>query len=261
VRRITSRQNSVVARYRAAAARDTDGIVLLDGAHLVQEALAAGVRLRHLIASVEAMEDAAVARLASQAEASGCDVAVATAPVMAAVSPVRSSSPVVALADRPSDGIRMYSAHAPLIVVVSQVQDPGNVGAIARVAEAAGASGMLVTEGSADPFGWKALRGSMGSSLRIPIAVHGRTEDAVEEARKHGCRIAALVPRGGRAPYDANLKQATALIVGGEGQGLAASLLKSADEQLTIPMHAPVESLNAAVSAALVLYEARRQRN
>ena len=89
---------------------------------------------------------------------------------MDALSPVRSSSAIVALAERPRDrSTRVYAGAGPLVVIAVDVQDPGNLGAIVRVAEAAGATGVVAAGASADPFGWKALRGSMGSALRLPI--------------------------------------------------------------------------------------------
>jgi TrmH family RNA methyltransferase len=148
----------------------------------------------------------------------------------------------------------------PLVLIALNVQDPGNVGAIARVAEAAGASGAVYAGACADPFGWKALRGSMGSALRLPILVKPDSREAIGEARRRGCRIIATVPRGGRALFDADLRGAIAVLVGGEGAGLRQLQIDEADERLTIPMQAPVESLNVAVTAAVIVYEACRQR-
>ena len=129
-----------------------------------------------------------------------------------------------------------------------------------RVAEAGGASGVVCAGACADPFGWKALRGSMGSALRLPILVYRDSREAIDEARRHGCRIVATAPRGGRPLFDADLGGSIAVLIGGEGPGLRASQLDEADERMTIPMQSPVESLNTAVSAALIVYEARRQR-
>jgi TrmH family RNA methyltransferase len=141
------------------------------------------------------------------------------------------------------------------------VQDPGNVGAMLRVAEAAGASGAMASGSSANPFGWKALRGSMGSALRLPIVSGLSAADAIAGARSHGCRVVATVPRDGAAIFEADLGGPIAVLIGGEGAGLSPTLVMDADERITIPMQAPVESLNAAVTAALILYEARRQRS
>ena len=147
------------------------------------------------------------------------------------------------------------------MLIACGIQDPGNLGAIARVAEAAGASGLIAAGQSADPFGWKALRGSMGSTLRLPVASREHADQAVAQARRQGCRIVATTPHGGRSLFDINLKMPVAVLIGGEGAGLAPALVEAADERITIPMQAPVESLNAAVTAALIVYEARRQRN
>jgi TrmH family RNA methyltransferase len=258
---VSSRQNPLVARYRAAARGDARDVVLLDGVHLVSEAVAAGVPIRHVAVKTEAMNITEVGLLVDTLTRSKADVVMASASVMDALSPVRSSSTVVALADRPGGAeSTFYGGAAPLLVVAVDVQDPGNVGAIVRVAEAGGATGVVAAGASADPFGWKALRGSMGSALRLPILVQSDAARAVADARGHGCRILATTPRDGRSLFDVACTGPIAVLIGGEGPGLPPALIDGADERVTIPMHAPVESLNAAVTAALIVYEARRQR-
>ena len=259
VRRITSRQNPLVARYRAAARGDTT-VMLLDGVHLVADALAARLHICDAAVAADAGADRDVTALVNRLQDAQVDVATATAPVMAALSPVRSSSPIVALADRPAASMaQLFAAPPPLIVLAIDVQDPGNLGAIVRVAEAGGASGVIVAGASADPFGWKALRGSMGSALRLPVVV-ADTAAALTELRRRGCRIVATAPREGTSVFDTDLRTSLAVVIGSEGSGLEPALLASADERVTIPMQAPVESLNAAVTAALIVYEATRQR-
>jgi TrmH family RNA methyltransferase len=261
VRRISSRQNALVSTFREAARGDLAGRVLLDGTHLVSEALTAGVRIRDVVVGSEALSRPEILTLAERVARSGAAVMSATAPVMSAVSPVRSASPIVAIADRPNHAERMFSRRDPFVLVACDIQDPGNIGAIARVAEAAGAAGLIVAGASANPFNWKALRGSMGSALRLPIAIVPDLDQAVGRARRAGCRIVATVPRGGDSLANASLAGAVAVLVGGEGQGLPAATIAAADDCLTIPMEMPVESLNAAVTAALIAYEARRQRH
>jgi TrmH family RNA methyltransferase len=179
---------------------------------------------------------------------------------MDAVSPVKTPSGIVALAERPPARADRLYGPAALVVTAVDVQDPGNLGAMVRVAEAAGATGFVAAGGSANPFGWKALRGSMGSALRLPIISQVSADEAVAGAREHGCRIVAAVPRDGRSLFEIDFTAPIHLLIGGEGQGLAAALAGAADDRVTIPMQAPVESLNAAVTAALIVYEARRQR-
>ena len=266
---ITSRQNPIVARFRAAARGESEELLLLDGVHLVTEALGAGIRMREAAMTREAAvtREAAMtnvrpelAELAERLRTHKVPVAIVSAAVMQALSPVQSASPVVALAERPlATGRRVYGG-TPLVIIAIDVQDPGNVGAIVRVAEAGGASGVVCAGACADPFGWKALRGSMGSALRLSILVHRDVHEAIDEARRHHCRIVATTPRGGRPLFDADLRGPIAVLIGGEGPGLAASHIEAADDRVMIPMQSPVESLNTAVSAALIAYEARRQR-
>lgn len=235
--------------------------LLLDGAHLVREALDAGVRIVSAIVTPGSLEQHDVRTLVAELEEQRVEIFSVSPAVMAAVSPVRSSSAIVAIgqhgrvaADAP------YAVAVPLVVIACDVQDPGNLGAIVRVAEAGGASGVIAAGRSADPFGWKALRGSMGSALRLPIVRQPLDEQALSQARIHRCRIAATAPRDGTPLFRTDLKGPLAILVGGEGAGLPQALLDEADVRVTIPMEPKVESLNTAVAAALLVYEARRQR-
>ena len=260
--KIASRQNAVVARYRAVAHGDIVGLLLLDGVHLVQDAIEAGITIEHAAIDVGAAERGDIKRLSALLRAKSVETVTATAPVMGAMSPVRSPTGIVAIARKPDRDVdEFYRGPAPLVVIASDIQDPGNLGAIVRVAEAGGAASVLATGKSADPFGWKALRGSMGSALRLPVDRVDDAAEAVSEARQRGCRIVATVPRDGRSLYDVRLTGKVAVLIGGEGPGLPDTLIAAADERVTIPMEAGVESLNAATTAAVIVYEARRQRH
>src|SRR5258706_16331321 len=100
----------------------------------------------------------------------------------------------------------------------------------------------------------------MGSAFRLPIAVNPRVDRALAEARDHGCRLVATMARDGRSPFEAGLRLPLAILVGGEGGGLSEAVQHDVDVRITVPMQPPVESLNVAVTAALILYEARRQQ-
>lgn len=263
MKHITSRQNAIVTRYRdiARGIKDGDQRLLLDGPRLVDQALAAGLTVRHALVSTDALERLDVAAIVRRLETIGVELASATSAVMDAASPVQSPSELVAITDRPPDSEgRLYASSRPLTIIACDIQNPGNLGAIIRVAEAAGATGVVAAGACANPFGWKALRGSMGSALRLPIAAASSVDQAVSDARRHGCRIAAAIPRDGHLMFRAHLTTPLAMLIGGEGSGLPQSLLDSVDEQITIPMEPPVESLNVAIAAALLVYEARRQR-
>jgi TrmH family RNA methyltransferase len=255
--RISSRQNPIVKEFRDVARGDTDGLMLLDGQHLIEEALDSGARLRILAVTEPAAAHAAVRR----AERAGARVVVVTEPVLGAISPVETPSGMVAVATRPSGSLEdVFATPSTLVVMLHDVQDPGNVGAIARAAEACGASGLVCNERTADPFSWKALRGAMGSTFRLPTIAKQPLSDAIARARSAGMRIFATTARGGVLLPDCDLRMPAAIVLGGEGAGLPADLVGAADVRLTIPMQPPVESLNVAIAASLVIYEAARQR-
>ncbi|HEY7501674.1 MAG TPA: RNA methyltransferase [Vicinamibacterales bacterium] len=264
MRRISSRQNPIVARFRdAARGRAANGIVLslLDGEHLVEEALDAGVAL-DTVAFTESTIDARADGLVDRVLKSGAHAVRVPPPVMAAMSPVREPSGIVALAKASPASLDQVVARAPqLIALVAGVQDAGNVGAIVRAADGCGATGIIATEGTADPFGWKALRGSMGSAFRVPIAVREPLAQTIDLLKKRKIAIAAAVPRGGRPLPECALDGALAILLGSEGPGLSDEIVSSADLRITIPMRPPVESFNVAITAALILYEAAQQRS
>jgi len=245
---ITSRRHPLVQACRDAKGGGPGEPLLLDGWHLLVDAVAAGLAVDAVAVNVDPPGPAEARALDALIDG-GAHAVHVTDDVLQAISPVRTSSGVVALARRPA-----------LVVVAVDVQDPGNVGALVRTAEAAGASGFVALGASADPLGWKALRASMGSAFRLPMARVTDPAAFVAEARARDLQLVALVPRGGRAPEDVDLSRATCLFVGGEGPGLGTSLLGAADQVLTLPMAAPVESLNVAVAGALVVYAAAAQR-
>lgn len=257
---ITSRQNPIVKRYRQAARGDAPDLALLDGVHLVAEAVRARLPVEHLVCSSRALSTSDVRQLVDALRSAGAETWEAAEPVLEAVSPVKSTSGVVALARRPAWTLAQAIATRPQLVVAAvDVQDPGNVGAIVRSAEAGGATAAVFVGASADPFGWKALRGSMGSAFRLPVvSVHA--QELLDATRASGVRVLAAVARGGRPFFDVDLRRPAALLLGGEGPGLPDDLVAAADETITIPMREPVESLNVAVASALLVYEASRQR-
>lgn len=261
---MTGAPHSSVKRYRELARNPPkNGLerdLLLDGPHLLFEAQKSGLSIESAVFEQDALSDPAITTLAEQLVADGADVFIVSRKTLESMSPTRSPAGVVGIARRelPTLNDALVSTN-PLVVVAHDVQDPGNVGGIMRTAEAAGATAFVTTASTADPFGWKALRGSMGSALRLPIA-RADIAEVIRTLESAAIQIHGLVPRGGRALYDTDFRRPSALILGAEGAGLPDDLLQHVDQRITIPMHHPVESLNVGVAAALVLYEAFRQR-
>lgn len=154
------------------------------------------------------------------------------------------------LFDRSNDG--------PLLVVAG-LQDPGNLGTIMRSAEAFGAAGVFLTEGTVSPYNSKAMRGSAGSIFRLPF-VRLASAELIPLLRKRDARLLATSSHKGTPLAEANWTPPLAIFIGNEGAGLPREILHQMDETLVIPQAEPVESLNAGVAASIVLYEAARNK-
>lgn len=261
---ITSRTNPLIRTYRDLAAEpDREGTrLLLDGFHLVSEARDAGLGFESVIVDSAHVESATPAGLlARRLDAGGVRVASVSASVFRAASPVATPSGLAAIVARvPIAPASVVRPGCGLLLVLADVQDPGNLGTLLRVAEAAGVAGVLVCGSSANPFGWKAVRGSMGSILRLPVARVGAAEEAVALVHGAGGRVVGAVPREGTSPERVDWTGTVALTLGGEGAGLAPAVMARCDARVSIPMHAPVESLNVAAAGAILLYTASRVR-
>lgn len=256
---ITSRHHPIVKEFRDLA-RGMGPLMLLDGWHLLGEAASANVEVEKIAicGPPTAREKTVVDRL----RRNGALVVEVSGSVLNALSPVNSPTGVVASARIPSlTSASLLTPSPALVLAAAGLQDPGNAGAIIRSAAAAGATGVVLDELSADPWGWKALRASMGSAFHLPVVRSRALAALIAEWRHAGVRIVATTPRGGMPMYNVDFRKPTAVLLGGEGAGLPEELAAVADTRVSVPMHGAVESLNAAVAAAVVLYEADRQRS
>lgn len=253
--RISSTRHPLVQACRSlASGRGEDGHVLLDGAHVLEEALAAGVDV------IDVLFDGRQAALAARAADAGARVTEATTEAIEAASPVRQPTGIVGIArwapGQAADLVR--EARGPIVGLVD-VQDPGNVGSIIRSADALGAASVLALDQTANPGGWKVIRAAMGSSFRLPIGA-GRSADVLQAARAHGLPIVAAIVRNGVILYAWSPPERFLLLVGHEGSGLSQPVAAWADVHVTIPMRPGIDSLNVGIGTALILSEAARHR-
>lgn len=237
---------------------------MLEGAHLLFEALAAGVPVSAVwyTPQAAAREGAQLSQAVRRAARLGATVALVEDATIAKLSPTKTPSGVLGIGTRPTwDRATLLRADtSTLLVLAADLQDPGNAGAIVRVAEAAGATGVWLTGESVDPFAWRALRGSMGSALRLPVMRAGTTAAAIAACLARGVQVVATDGRASRTLYDVDYRRPTALLLGNEGAGLSKTLLGAVSAVVAIPMVSTVDSLNVATAAAVLLYEAHRQR-
>jgi TrmH family RNA methyltransferase len=263
MRSIASRHNPLVARFRALASDpDPSGTqVLLDGVHLVSAGRDSCTLEVVAVAASRLASGTDEGRLAESLAQAGIDVVQMPDAVFAGVSPVRTPSGIAAIASRtsvpPAD---LCSAAPAFVLAVVDVQDPGNIGALVRTAEAGGVTGMFVCGASANPFSWKAIRGSMGSALRLPLVSGTPPAAALERMRATGIRSIAAVARGGEDPDAMDWSGQVAIVLGGEGAGLSPDLVQACDGLVSIPMSPHVESLNVGAAGAILIYAARRAR-
>ena len=264
MRRISSRQNPLVRSFRELADNPdpTGERVLLDGAHLVRDAHAAGAMFEVLVVALSHLDSASEeGELARLLEGSAIDVVAVDDKVFSAVSPVKHASGIAAIVRRKVSAPPIICGHPRAFVVAAvDVQDPGNVGSLLRSAEAGGATGAFVCGTSANPFSWKALRGSMGSALRLPVVAGMTAEAVINCMRTAELRLIAAVARDGEPPDEIDWRGQVGLLLGGEGPGLSDEVIAHCDARVSIPMATTVESLNVAVAGGILVYAARRQR-
>lgn len=262
---ISSRQNPLVKTFRELARTPAaDGTrLLLDGVHLVRDAMAAGAEFEAAAVTASRGDGhSEEARVAHALGAAGVDVAIVGEQAFAAISPARTPSGIAAIVRRaPISAQNICRKPEAFVVAAVDVQDPGNLGSLIRAAEAGGATGVLVCGASASAFSWKTVRGSMGSLLRLPVADGLTVDAAIAAMREARGRVVATAPRDGVSPDDVDWRGRVLLLLGGEGPGLSDAAVSSSDAVVTIPMSPPVESLNVAAAAAVLVYAARRQRS
>ena len=259
---IRSRGNASVRRARAVRdGRDRD-FIFVEGVRLCEEALGAALDIETVFHAETVREDERGSRLLSSLERAGGRLLTITEDVLDFISDTKTAQGVVALARRPRATEDAFEplAGVPLVVVLHRLNNPANAGAMLRVAEAAGATGVVATAGATDLLSPKALRGSMGSAFRLPLWTGAALEEVLRWCETRGIRAVATAADAPRAHTEVDWKTARAVVVGPEASGLSHAELAAADERVRVPMRAGVESLNAAVALGIVLYEAARQR-
>lgn len=246
---ITSTANPLVKEVRRAVSRGgltRDGLCVAETFHLLEEALRSGRDVPAVLVAESAEKQ--VGRLR------GPKLLILPDPLLQSISGTESAQGVIALVRPPEWTLDDLFPERALVIVLDGLQDPGNAGTIVRAAEAFGATGAVFLKGSVSPHNPKTLRASAGSLFRLPY-IFGAEPDAV---RRPGIALYAAAADAERAISSAGLAAPCALIVGNEAHGVSPEL-RAAATAISIPTTG-VESLNAAIAAAILLYEARRQR-
>lgn len=261
--KITSRDNSLLRRARAVRDGKADDLVFVEGMRLCEEALTSALDIEAVIYSDHISQKPKAANLIAQLSDRANSSASVSEKLLESISYTKTPQGIVVLAARPPAGVKDFAKQQPakpLIVILHETNNPVNVGAIVRTAEAAGATGVIATANTADPFSPKALRGAMGSAFRLPVWSGGTFADVVKWCQARRIQIICADVSGDRVFSEVDWRNPGALLVGRESTGLSEEELGSADFAVRIPMKGSAESLNVAVATGVILYEAARQR-
>jgi len=261
LRTVTGRHNQRLKELRLAFRRaelTSHGECAIEGVKLVEEALRSGLHLNTLFFSETArpLAEKLLPQIAARSE-----TLVLPDALFNSIVPSDSPQGVAALLKLPAlslDQLLNRAAEGPLVVVAG-LQDPGNLGTILRSAEAFGAAGICLTEGSVSPYNSKALRGSAGSIFRLPF-LQVSSAELIPLLRGRKIRLLATSSHEGTPLPQISWTLPLAVFIGNEGAGLSREIMRQVDETMAIPQANQVESLNAGVAASIVLYEAAKNR-
>ncbi|MFC5530075.1 TrmH family RNA methyltransferase [Cohnella yongneupensis] len=243
--------------------REREGKFLLEGVHLVKEALDARWSLE-VVAFDEGSEvaDQFASYMDEVEEAEHGPSWVPVSPdVIAKCSGTETPQPIFAVAlKRPPERDALFGEDRALVAVLDGVQDPGNVGTIVRSAAACGATAVVLGKGTADLYNPKTIRATMGALFHVPV-LEADLSELLPEARQNGAAVAGTSLQSSRSCYDYDFRgRGVWLVFGNEGSGMSACVSELVDDNLIIPMSGRAESLNVAMAATVLLFEAQRQR-
>lgn len=261
---ITSTHNPAIRSFTAlhdAKGRREANAFLIEGLRFVEEAVDAQAPISEVVYVESLSLEERGSRLLNNLDRMGAKLVLADERVLKAVSQTKNPQGVVAKLQQPTPiGKRLWSSDSRL-VVVDRVQDPGNLGTIIRTSAANAMDGVYILQGTVDLYNDKVLRSTMGALFRVPIYTEVGVDEIVGICRESGLCLSVAMMEGSYLPYEAQLREGFALVVGNEGAGVCETLIECAGQTVSIPMPGETESLNVAVAAGILMYESTRQRS
>ncbi|MGN0426073.1 MAG: TrmH family RNA methyltransferase [Acetatifactor sp.] len=260
---ITSSANKkikqVVQWQTKAKDRRKDGVFLVEGFKMFEEAPQALIREVYL--TPEAFEKLQ-ARTELSEKLSASSFEIVAEDLFAKMADTQTPQGVLVVLRQSEYKLEdMLKAPNPLLVVLENLQDPGNLGTILRTGEGAGITGVILSRQTVDIYNPKTIRATMGSIYRVPFVYVDSLEDTLRILHQHGIHTYAAHLAGKEYYDNCSFREGTAFLIGNEGNGLTRETADLAEQYLKIPMEGKVESLNAAIATALLMYEAHRQRS
>lgn len=256
---LTGLQNPLVkaaAELKQKKYRQQRGEFLAEGLRTVEEAVAfkAAQQLFYT-----ATEDERTLRLLEQAAALQVKLVCVSEAVMKKIADTETPQGIIAVCRMQEKPLEQLLASGRMLLVLDRVGDPGNIGTMLRTADAAGVGGIILLKGTADIYAPKTVRSSMGSLFHVPILSGVTEQEFIDNAKKAGYQLLVTALGGADNLYQADLKGRLAFVMGNEAGGVSATLLQQADKRVFIPMCGKAESLNVAMAAGIIMFEAMRR--
>ena len=256
---ITSRDNSLLRQVRAVRDGKINELIYVEGLRLCEEALRSRLTIEAVVVSEELLRKERVAAVIQELSQATKRFGTVSEKLLESVSYTKTPQGIIVLAQRP-ESLELQLDTNPLLVVLHQINNPVNVGAILRTSEAAGAAGVITTKNTSDPFSPKSLRGAMGSAFRLPIWNGPAYTEVIDWCRQRGIATICAAVDATTTYTEIDWTRPSALILGPESTGLTPEEQELADRRVSIPMKGMAESLNVAVAGGVLLFEAARQR-
>ena len=261
---ITSANNSLLklaASLREKKHRDRTGLFVAEGIRLVEEAVQADWKVHAIIGTEKAYSQERVRNILHMAAGGEHRLATVSDALYGKITETEQPQGLMAVMEQQETGLETVTAVSkPLFMILDGVQDPGNVGALIRTADAAGCHAIFLTGACADVFSGKALRSTMGSLFHIPIVRCRQTSELIDWLQSREICLAVTSLEAAQPYFESDLTSPLAIVFGNEGAGVSAGMLARAEKHLYIPILGKAESLNVNAAAAVILYEAVRQR-
>lgn len=260
---ITSRDNQHIKMARRVRDGRECEFIHIEGVRLVDEAIKSNCKILSIFVDIEIAADDRHGKAIDRSASQSTDVYAISPELLRHIADTENPQGIVVIAARPESGIaeieERLEREIPLVLLLEEANNPSNIGAIIRSAEAAGIAGVITTSGSADAFSPKSIRASMGSCFRFPIWECVQIDVVLAWAKQRGIAAVGLAGNAKESIYNVAWNKPAMLVAGSEAHGLSPEFLAKLDGSVRIPMAEPVESLNLAAACGITMFECRRQ--
>lgn len=240
--------------------REEEQCFVAEGVRMLEEAVKSRARIKYCLCMKDLQGDR-VHKLIKDLSNRNVDIYYVEDDLLAEVCDTSTPQGIAAVIENEAYSPDRVFKGSDFIVLLDRIQDPGNLGTIIRTADAAGAGGVVITEGTVDPYNSKVLRSTMGSIFHIPVVYISDIKDAFTRLKDRDYTIYGAVLKGSRPYYDETYKdKKVAVVIGNEANGIDEGVIRYLDRLIKIPMPGKAESLNASVAAGILMFEVAKQR-